>query len=101
MAYTLKLLPIARKDLREGREWHENIQKGLGEAFKEAVNAEIDYVGNNPHHFQRRYKELRLSLVKRFSYAIFYMIDQERKWVIVFAVLHTRRNPEIARGRIK
>ncbi|WP_373517667.1 type II toxin-antitoxin system RelE/ParE family toxin [Pricia sp.] len=72
MAYRLKILPVALKDLQEAKEWHEKKRIGLGDEFKQAVEFEIDYAGRNPHHFQRRYKELRLSLVKTFSYAIFY-----------------------------
>lgn len=101
MSYTIKLIPLARKDLKEAKKWHDNISKKLGDEFKDAVNAEIDYIGEYPEHFQKRYKELRLSLVKRFSFAILYLIDDKRKMVIIFGVLHTRRNPEIARKRIK
>lgn len=101
MAYSLKLLPVAKRDLLKAREWHGKKRSGLGEEFKQILDVAIDYVGENPHHCQRRYKELRLSLVKRFSYAIFYLIDEDRNIVIIFGVLHTIRNPEIARRRIK
>lgn len=101
MPYRLKILPVARKDLLEAKEWHEKKRVGLGDEFKQAVEVEIDYVGKNPHHFQKRYKELRLLLVKPFSYAIFYLIDDKRNMIVIFGVLHTRRNPEIARNRIR
>ncbi len=64
------------------------------------VNKEIEYIGNFPEHYQRKYKEFRQSLVTRFPYAIFYLIEEEQKRVVIFGVLHTSRNPEIVRKRM-
>ncbi|WP_430909728.1 type II toxin-antitoxin system RelE/ParE family toxin [Maribacter sp. 2-571] len=99
MGYKVKLLPIVHDDLKKAKKWYSEQRKGLGEELKKEVNAQIDYIGRYPEHFQRRYKELRLSLTDRFPYAIFYIVDEEKKQVIVFGVLHTKRNPEIARKR--
>lgn len=100
MAYRIKLLPVAKKDLINAKKWHEKKRSGLGKEFKQTLDAAVEYIGENPYYFQSRHKELRLSLVKRFSYAIFYLIDEERNMVIIFGVIHTRRNPEIAQRRI-
>ncbi|WP_236636836.1 type II toxin-antitoxin system RelE/ParE family toxin [Sinomicrobium soli] len=72
----------------------------MAEDFKAEVDKEIDYIGEYPEHYQRKYKELRQSLVTRFPYAIFYLVEEEQKRIIIFGVLHTSRNPEIIRKRI-
>tara|TARA_B110000090_G_scaffold208709_1_gene263152 strand:- start:1192 stop:1500 length:309 start_codon:yes stop_codon:yes gene_type:complete len=100
MSYKIKLLPIVHTDLRKAKKWYNKQREELGEEFKIEVNKEIDYIGENPEHYQRKYKELRQSLVTRFPYAIFYLVEEEQKRIIIFGVLHTRRNPEIARKRI-
>lgn len=100
MSYKIKLLPIVKTDLQEAKKWYNKQRKGLGEEFKQEVNKEIDYIGEYPEHYQRKYKELRQSLVTRFPYAIFYLVEEEKKRIVIFGVLHTRRNPEIARGRM-
>ena len=100
MSYKIKLLPIVHKDLREAKKWYHEKSATLAKEFKEEVNKEIDYIGKYPEHYQRKYKELRQSLVTRFPYAIFYLVEEEQKRIIVFGVLHTSRNPEIARSRI-
>jgi plasmid stabilization system protein ParE len=100
MSYTIKLLPVVHTDLRKAKKWYNEQKEELGEEFKVEVNKEIDYIGENPEHYQRKYKELRQSLVTRFPYAIFYLVEEEQKRIIIFGVLHTRRNPEIARKRI-
>ena len=61
----------------------------------------MDYISNNPKHYQSKYKELRQSLVTRFPYAIFYKIEEEHKHIIIFGVLHTKRSIEVISRRIK
>ena len=99
--YKVKLLPAVYTDLREAKKWYKKKTETLAEEFKEQVNKEIDYIGEYPQHYQCKYKEFRQSLVTRFPYAIFYKVEKEKKQVVVFGVLHTRRNPEIIRDRIK
>ncbi|MDP5092414.1 MAG: type II toxin-antitoxin system RelE/ParE family toxin [Polaribacter sp.] len=100
MSFTIKLLPIALKDLQEAKKWYQEKNELLAEEFKSEVNKEIDYIGEHPQHYQRKYKELRQSLVTRFPFAIFYLVNENQKQIIVFGILHTSRNPEIARKRI-
>ncbi|WP_026450815.1 type II toxin-antitoxin system RelE/ParE family toxin [Aequorivita capsosiphonis] len=101
MAYKVKLLPLALLDLRKAKKWYREKNELLAEEFKTEVEKEVDYIGKYPYHYQQKYKELRQSLVSRFPYAVFYLIEEERKKVIVFGVLHTSRNPEIVRLRFK
>ena len=71
MSYSVKLLPIAYKELQQAKKWYNEKRENLGEEFMRAVIAEIDYIKDYPEHYQRKYKELRQSLVTRFPYAIF------------------------------
>jgi plasmid stabilization system protein ParE len=100
MSYEIKLLPIVHVDLRKSKEWYLKKSKILAQEFKIEVDKQIDYIGKFPKYYQRKYKELRQSLVSRFPYSIFYLIEEKQKRVIVFGVLHTSRNPEIVRERI-
>ncbi|MDP2686710.1 MAG: type II toxin-antitoxin system RelE/ParE family toxin [Aequorivita sp.] len=101
MGYKIKLLPIVYMDLQKAKKWYREKNETLTQDFKVEVDKEIDYIGAYPEHYQRKYKELRQSLITRFPYAIFYLVEEEQKRIIVFGVLHTSRNPEIVRKRIK
>ena len=101
MGYKIKLLPIVHIDLQKAKKWYHEKSETLAQEFKTEVNKEIDYIGEYPEHYQLKYKELRQSLVTRFPYAIFYLVEEEQKRIVVFGVLHTSRNPEIIRKRIK
>ena len=99
MVYKIKLLPIVQTDLGKAKKWYREKSEILAEEFKTEVNKEIDYIGKHPEHYQRKHKELRQSLVTRFPYVIFYLVEEEQKRIIIFGVLHTSRNPEIVRKR--
>ena len=101
MGYKIRLLPVAQQDLQAAKKWYNDQKANLGEEFKLQVNQEIDYIGEFPEHYQRKYKELRQSLVKRFPYAIFYLVEEEKEQVVIFGVLHTSRDPEMIRKRRK
>lgn len=101
MSYKIKLLPIVHTDLRKAKKWYNKQKEELGEEFKIEVGKEIDYIVESPEHYQRKYKELRQSLVPRFPYAIFYQVEEQQKRVIIFGILHTSRDPELVRKRIK
>lgn len=100
MSYTVKLLPIVHKDLQKAKKWYHDKSEILAKEFKAEVDKEIDYIGTYPEHYQQKYKEFRQSLVTRFPYAIFYVVEEHQNRIIVFGVLHTSRNPEIVRKRI-
>lgn len=91
MAYSVKLLPVVRKDLETAKRWYNLKKNNLGDEFREEVKKEIDF----PKHYQVKYKDLHQSVVQRFPYSIFYMIEESRKRVVIFGILHTSRNSEI------
>jgi toxin ParE1/3/4 len=101
MDYTVKLLPVAYKDLITAKNWYNEQRDGLGEEFKIEINKEIDYLSQNPNHYQQKYKELRQSLVVRFPYAIYYFKDDNLNQIIIFGVLHTKRNPKTIEKRLR
>ena len=101
MVYTVKILPIALKDLRNEKIWYQEQSENIGEEFKKEIYQEIDYISKNPNHFQLKYQSIRQALVKPFPYAIFYFIDEERARIVLVGILHVKRNPKIIRKRIK
>jgi len=101
MAYKIKLLPRVHSDLRKAKKWYQEKSETLAKEFKREVNNEIEYIGEYPEHYQRKYKDLRQSLITRFPYAIFYLVEERQKQIVIFGILHTSRNPEIIRKRVK
>lgn len=104
MWYSVKLLPIAYQDLKNAKKWYDEQQESLGEEFKISFNNEIEYIRKYPEHNEQVLHDLRRSLLGRFPYAVFYLIEKNKGQITVLGVLHTSRNPEIIenrRGKVK
>lgn len=99
MEYAVKLLPEAFTDLKEAVAWYQEKNSDLVASFREEVQKEIDYIALHPTNYQCKYKELRQSLVHQFPYAIFYLVDEQLQQIVIFGVLHTKRNPKTIRKR--
>lgn len=87
----LRILESAIRDLRDGREFYELQEPGVGDYFQDCLFSDIDslvlYGGMHREIFG--YHRL---LSKRFPYAIYYRMD-DAETVIVFRVLDCRSDP--------
>ena len=79
------------KELREGWKFYERNSAGLGEYFLDCIQASVRslriYAGI--HETAERFHRM---LVKRFPFAIYYLIEDER--VDIYASLDCRRDPQ-------
>jgi len=101
MSYLVRLLPAVYKGVTESKKWYNTRQYGLGDAFIAMINKEIELISKNPNHYQKKYRNLYQCSVKKFPFAIFYSIDEDLKEILIFGVLHTKRNPKMIQKRSK
>jgi len=92
--YKSILLSVAKNDIREAALWYDQQKKGLGKKFTAIVRKKITAIRKNPFAYSIRYGSVRTSLLDVFPFMIHFTIDNGET-IIVSAVLHTRRNPEI------
>lgn len=97
--YKAIVLPFAKKDIREAALWYEKKQTGLGKRFTQEVRETISFITKTPKACNIRYDAIRTAVLRVFPFIIHYTIDEDNKTVIVSAVLHTSRNPEIWENR--
>lgn len=79
MSHILKIDTDAFKNIQETIEWSEMQSKGL----------------------RIRYNEIRCKKIEKFPFLIHYTINEIEKTILIFAVFHTSRNPEIWKNRNK
>ncbi len=91
MKYQLVVHPKAEADLRYTFEWYEEQEKGLGGEFLRCVDAAISHINRSPKMLFLIYKDIRRSLIRRFPYGIFYVLEENK--IVVLAVLHVRQHP--------
>ncbi len=86
-------------DLKESMDWYDLQKSGLGLVFFEFVQIKLDQIKENPTHYGLRFKNVRVALVDKFPFKIFYEIFPEK--IVVYTFYHTSRNPKRVIKRLK
>ena len=98
MKYSVIVRPESENDLKEAFSWYEDSRPGLGFDFLLQVDAGINFIKRNPDVHSIEYKGTRKHLIKRFPYKIIYLVEREN--IIVLAVIHGKRSPDLIKKRI-
>jgi toxin ParE1/3/4 len=99
MTYTLRFLPAVEEDAIGGYAWYESKSPGLGEDFLRLFYACANEIPRNPLLYPRVYGEFRRRLLRRFPYAIYFMLIEDL--VVVIGLFHCARAPRTVRKKLK
>lgn len=91
MTPPLLLRKEAAADIVEGYEWYEARRGGLGPEFLSAVRAVLATIEGSPERFPTVRGDIRRAPLRRFPYAIYYVIEAEH--TVALACMHFRRDP--------
>lgn len=91
MSYRLTIRKEAEADIREAYQYYESCRMGLGREFLLCMEACLAVVRRNPQAFRVVHKNVVRHMVHRFPYGVYFIVKGE--FVIVFAVMHARRDP--------
>jgi plasmid stabilization system protein ParE len=97
MSYRLIIIPQAEEDIKQAAFWYQMEKDALGSDFLAALSHQLQLIEMHPYQYGIRYKGLRAALLNKFPYLIYYRIAEQT--IRVLAILHTKRNPGIARKR--
>lgn len=92
MTFELIISPEAEAEMGEAFDWYEEQLPGLGSDFLLNVDAALQTILRNPKQFPCVYKHLRQTLIRRFPYQIFFLLEKSK--IVVLAVFHARRSPK-------
>ena len=81
----------ALDDLRDGFNFYEAQEPGLGDYFLSQLRADIDGLKVTSGIHRQPHKHLHRLLSRRFPFAIYYEFDESR--ALVIAVVDCRRDP--------
>lgn len=98
MTAELLVRPVAEADVREAALWYEGKRGGLGAEFILELDALYERILQNPRQFPEIGEAVRRALLRRFPYAAYFLAGDEA--IVVIAVLHQHRRPEIWRARV-
>ena len=93
-----RLTPEAELDLIEAIRWYDTRDEELGDDLLRRVYQCIASLEKNPRLYPTVYRQMRRALVRRFPYQILYEV--ESKQIIIYAIFHSARDPEVWKRRI-
>ena len=91
MTYSVIVRPEAAAEVEEAFRWYEERSEGLGLEFLRAADACVATVQRNPAAYPIVHQQTRRALLRKFPYAIFYLIEGDT--VVILACFHIRRSP--------
>ena len=91
MTYSLRFLPEVEEDIIGGYVWYEAKSSGIGGEFLRMFYASTGEILRNPLLCPKVYNEFRRRLLRRFPYAIYFMIEDNQ--IVVFGLFHCARDP--------
>jgi toxin ParE1/3/4 len=92
--------PLAEADVQEASDWYEEREPGLGSRFVDEVRDTLVRVRHMPLQFPDIGRGMRRALLRRFPYAIYFILRDENR-VAILAVLHQHRNPGVWKKRLQ
>ena len=87
----------ARQDAEYAAAWYEAERPGLGIEFLLELDVAIEKAAQAPHAFATVSGPLRRVLMRRFPYAVYFLIEGKR--IEVLAILHQARAKEAWQSR--
>ncbi len=93
--------PESQQELRDAARYYERQQAGLGKAFRLRIETALEAITKNPNRFALwRRTAVRVALVRRFPYAIYFLID-DSDCVLIIAISHARQRPGYWQHRLR
>lgn len=83
---------VARAEVIDAQDWYENESQGLGRLFRAAVDAAVERMIANPRQFPVVHKNVRRALLRRFPYALMFVIEPDEALTVI-ACFHGSRDP--------
>jgi len=91
MTYQVIVRPEAAREIQEAFDWYEERSEGLGLEFLRAADVCLSSVRRNPESYPIIHGQVRRALLRRFPYALFYLVQEDA--VVVVACFHIKRSP--------
>jgi plasmid stabilization system protein ParE len=91
LSLPLEFHPAVRYEIDDAHDWYEQRRPGLGADFLDEVQRLLAEIAANPALGGIAEGDIRMRLLNRFPYAIYYRELTDR--VRVLAVYHTARDP--------
>lgn len=98
MKSTPLVKPAAQLEFDEAVDWYRKRSPQLAARFAFEVHRVFESICKQPQIYGFVSKNVRFARTDTFSYAVYFCVDETE--VVVVAILHTSRDPELLQSRI-
>lgn len=93
MSYSYVLTPAAQIDYEESLLWYLERSETAALNFVAAIDNTINLICEHPKRWRNTYKNFRELSLKKYPFAIIYIIEEDTKMVVITAIYHHKRIP--------
>lgn len=97
--YSIELSDEATTDYEDAVAWYEEQKVGLGFDLSVRLAEIFEAIEQFPERQRFLYENRRFAFIKQFPYIVYFTVDEPNLRIIVFAILHEKRDPQIWRKR--
>ena len=90
--YNLIIKAEAKEEIIDAYNWYEDKQTELGERFINTIDEYFNSISLYPQQYHIEFNNMRKAVVKEFPFIIIFEIENND--VVVYAVFHTKQNPD-------
>ena len=88
----------AKSEFEDAALWYDKQRRGLGEEFIFQIEQSLAGAADAPQHYPVVFGNVRRTVARRFPYSVYFRVRSDT--LVVVAVFHGRRNPEIWQRRV-
>ena len=100
LEYNLFFSEEAKKELKSIIAKYDILQQGLADKVYDDIQHNLDYLRCMPFICPKKYKALRILYTKKYKIAIYYIIEEEMRNVIIYSFSHQKENSAKVFNRI-
>ena len=100
MKYKIEFTHSASQDLEYAFLYYENESAGLGWEFRNEIALCIEKIIDDSVSYQVYFNNIRKIFVTRFPYLLYFIKDELHDKIVVGAVLHEKRSPELIKKKL-
>ncbi|WP_372473685.1 hypothetical protein AB4865_12695 [Capnocytophaga sp. ARDL2] len=65
----------------------------MGYEAQDEILEIIEFIGENPFIYQKRFDDIRDGFAKRFSLGVYYYVNEKDQLVTIIAIINSKDNP--------
>ena len=101
MAYNVQFFDEVIFDIQEAKLWYKQKREGLEIEFSWAIEDTIEQIAKMSLSYSVRYKNIRIAHPKVFPYNIHFYVNESTELVVITAIIHNKRKPNVALNGIE